>query len=100
LGSIFGIFVYFIFYKYTKVNTASSDNSINGSTTKNELKSSENIVIQDALSGKKIGTERKEAIINCSGCFDDPFGDTILDKVLITDKPKSKSMIRPYLSRS
>jgi hypothetical protein len=37
---------------------------------------------------KEIGTERKEVIINSSGCFDDPFGDTILDEVLIIDKPK------------
>jgi hypothetical protein len=31
--------------QYTKVSTASSDKSINGSTTKNELKSSGNIAI-------------------------------------------------------
>lgn len=72
--------------QYTKVNTASSDNSIHESTAKNEPKSSASIEIQDTPSLKEIGTERKEATINSSGNFDDPFGDTMLDKVHLTAK--------------
>lgn len=72
--------------QYTKVNTASSDNSIHDSTAKNELKSLGSIAIQDTPSVKKIGTERKETIINSSDGSEDPFGDTILDKVHLADK--------------
>ncbi|CAN6197799.1 unnamed protein product [Urochloa humidicola] len=57
--------------QYTKVNTASSDNSVGEGTIKNDQKNSESIAIQDAPSVKDIRMERNEETITSSGSFDD-----------------------------
>ncbi|KAF8753235.1 hypothetical protein HU200_011686 [Digitaria exilis] len=61
--------------QYTKVNAASSDKSIQGSTG--------SISIQDAPSVKNIGMERNEATISSSSSFEDKA--QLTDKLLIKE---------------
>ncbi|CAO1942464.1 unnamed protein product [Urochloa humidicola] len=70
--------------QYTKVNTASSDNSIHESMVNNELKNSESIAIQDGLAVKNTGID------SSYGSSVDSCANKILDKAQLTDKVITK----------
>ncbi|XP_062227368.1 1-phosphatidylinositol-3-phosphate 5-kinase FAB1A-like [Phragmites australis] len=71
--------------QYSKVNAASSDNSVHKSTVENELMNSE-VAVRDTPSMKELGVEREEATINSCNSFDNSCGGVISDKAQLTDK--------------